>query len=623
MESDSIIWYGERKGLYKLDLKNLTSTKIKLDEPIFPPNYRNYILELELVKDTLYVGTANGLYLVNKNSHKIISKHFINGKDVKHRESSQSVQSIYPKLEKDVVWVALMNGFYRLDLRTNTHKKHTISSIWSDSLAHNFNRGYQHESNLMMPAYGLGMVAFNFKTEAFSRFETGIKYKDDWRYNIIRSAIPINDSTALVNVAKLGNAVFNNYTKTYKWLKTPDAMMDGVFLNLDRSGYVWASKRGQIFRSTIPLKTYIKPFKHIIDVSSFKANNTLVKRPNIDGYAPIQLNETERNIDIEFSISKPYVLDDFTYQYNLDESGWETITDPNDLKLYDVPVGHHNIVIRAISNTGNNLASRELSFYIYQPFYKSSYFLGLILLALLILTYFFGRYKKGRRIREEELKTSYELKLTKLEAEALRSQINPHFIFNTLNSIKYYTIKKDKHETLNFINEFSTLIRQILETSRKPLVSIDDELKTITSYIEIEKLRFSKTFNYHIDIDTSVDHHFQIPPMIIQPFIENAIWHGLMHKDGDRQLTIRIKQEVKTLILEIEDNGIGRKASNNISKKKSHKSSLGISITSNRLKQLEMLSNIKSSFEIFDLYSSNNLAIGTKVVIKFKKTTND
>ncbi len=619
-DSKNSIWYGGRRGLYKIDMNTLTSTKIFLDEPLFPANWRNFITRLEQEKDTLYVGTANGFYIIDKHSNKLVSKYLTNGYDFGHRESSNAVQSIYPDIETGAIWFVMYSGVYRVNKKDNSVEKYTLKNA-PYILPHNFYRGHFYDNSLVLPSWGLGLVKFNLSTKEFSNFLTQPHKKWSRADNITRSVISLNDSISLTNVTIYGNALFNRNTNKYTWLETPKAMKDGVFLNVDRSGYIWASKRGQIFRTTSAVVKDTLPFKHIIDITSFRANDELKTRPCIEGYSTINLREEERNIHLEFSISKPYVLDTVNYEYRMDANEWLPINTPNSLKLYDVSSGKHQLSIRATDKDRATLAERSISFNIYLPFFKSIYFIGICLLALMTAIYFLGRYRNSQKTKAAQLQNSYEMQLSKLESDALRSQINPHFIFNTLNSIKFYTLKKSREETMDFISRFSNLIRRVLENSRQNLISVEDELETIRSYVAIEKLRFDNSFDFSIEVDANVDLNFLITPMVIQPFIENAIWHGLMHKDGIRKLKIRFKQHKETLICEVEDNGIGRKAAKEISQNKPHKSSLGMKITKERLKQLERLYNIKCTFKIVDLYSDNNIVNGTRASIKFKKVS--
>ena len=226
-------------------------------------------------------------------------------------------------------------------------------------------------------------------------------------------------------------------------------------------------------------------------------------------------------------------------------------------------------------------------------------------------------YQLQNAIEKETLKSNYERQLAELESSALRSQMNPHFIFNTLNSIKYYAISKSPRETSDFITMFSQLIRQMLENSKNEHISLAAEIETMEIYLEIEKIRHRENFNYQFKVDDQLDlDKIIIPPITLQPFIENAIWHGLMHKEGDRKLDIILKKKGIDLLCIIRDNGIGRAAAARINegktvKKKSH----GMSITKDRIKNFNAKYSKNYQFKIIDLFNDQHEAIGTEVRI--------
>jgi signal transduction histidine kinase/DNA-binding response OmpR family regulator len=397
LKSDHIIWYGQRKGLYKIDLNTLLVKKIFLDKPLYPADWRNYIQEIKEYKDTLYIGTANGLYLVNPFTDKVIAKYLNDGIDIQHRESSNAVESIFPDIEKDAIWVTLSKGLYRIDKNTQSIEEFTIKNT-PYSYPHNFHSGKLYNDVLVMSSHGLGMVEFNLKTKQFSNYLTNPEKIYNREDNVIRSVIELNDSLLLVNAVNLGNGLFNRYTKEYNWLETSDILKEGVFLNLDRSGFVWASKRGRIFRSKNPVVANRLPFKHMLDVSSFKSNNVLKSSPSIEGYVPINLLENERNIDLEFSITKPHILDSIRYEYRLNSDTWQPTKTNNELKLFDLSSGKHQLSLRALDSRGKMLASREFQINIHLPFYKSPYFIALCLLIGLSLIYWFERYRNQQKI---------------------------------------------------------------------------------------------------------------------------------------------------------------------------------------------------------------------------------
>ena len=202
---------------------------------------------------------------------------------------------------------------------------------------------------------------------------------------------------------------------------------------------------------------------------------------------------------------------------------------------------------------------------------------------------------------------------TELELANLRAQINPHFIFNCLNSIYRYTKERDTDTAGIYLQKFSSLLRFVLENSRKAKITLAKDLETLQLYVDIESLRFKNKLRYTLEIDPEIDPTFtEIPGMLLQPHVENAIWHGLMHRKTGGQINVRIRQSGETLLhVEIEDDGVGRAASAARSPYPSSRS-LGQKITSERLKAAGKL----AQSEIIDLLDEQGNAKGTRVVLQ-------
>ncbi|QEC44659.1 histidine kinase [Pseudobacter ginsenosidimutans] len=217
-----------------------------------------------------------------------------------------------------------------------------------------------------------------------------------------------------------------------------------------------------------------------------------------------------------------------------------------------------------------------------------------------------------------QMETAFEKKLAETEMIALRAQMNPHFIFNCLNSIKLYTLENDSETASSYLTTFSRLIRLVLDNSRSEKVTLQNEIETIRLYIELEVMRFKNKVSYDIRIDENIDTaYIEIPPLLLQPYIENAIWHGLMHKEEGGKVIITLSQpHGQSLHAEIVDNGIGREMAA-LYKSKSiikHKS-FGVKMTNERLQIINQLYNIQARIEITDLKNNHGIGCGTKVSI--------
>ncbi|MBT8315056.1 MAG: tetratricopeptide repeat protein [Maribacter sp.] len=209
-------------------------------------------------------------------------------------------------------------------------------------------------------------------------------------------------------------------------------------------------------------------------------------------------------------------------------------------------------------------------------------------------------------------------KLLTLEQSMLRSQMNPHFLFNSLNSIKLYIINNDKKNAVHYLNKFSKLVRKILEASSLKEISLAEELETVELYMNIENIRFSNEINFNISIDDEVDiHTVKIPSLILQPFLENALWHGLSSIEGEKRIDLEVNRGNNDFIdISITDNGVGRDAAEIIKKSKVLKrKSVGIEITKERL--ANFAKDYQNTFDvtIIDLFDKEKNATGTRVVL--------
>jgi sensor histidine kinase YesM len=222
-----------------------------------------------------------------------------------------------------------------------------------------------------------------------------------------------------------------------------------------------------------------------------------------------------------------------------------------------------------------------------------------------------------QRLRKQKAELdNISKQLVETQLLALRSQMNPHFIFNALNSIKKFVLSNEVEDADKYLGKFSKLIRWILSTSQNPNISIQKEIDMLSLYLELEKMRFGKKLNYHIDVDESlIEGNNFIPTMIVQPFVENSILHGIMHKESPGEILIAFKDHDDHIEINVSDNGVGRKKAAEVTaaKKKEH-ISFGIEIIKKRLQSLKRDGEDPSGIEIYDL-AEGEKAKGTLIKI--------
>ncbi|WP_420592682.1 sensor histidine kinase [Robiginitalea biformata] len=212
-----------------------------------------------------------------------------------------------------------------------------------------------------------------------------------------------------------------------------------------------------------------------------------------------------------------------------------------------------------------------------------------------------------------------EKKVLTLEQAMLRSQMNPHFLFNSLNSIKLYIINNEQKNAVHYLNKFSKLVRKILEASSLKEIPLAEELETVELYMNIENIRFNNEIDFAVEMDPEINPSLvKIPSLILQPFLENAIWHGLSSKEGEKRIRILIRQEDSGYItLVIRDNGIGRAEADKLKQRRVLKrKSVGIDITRERLANFSRDYQYNYTIEIRDLFDADGKSAGTEVILK-------
>ena len=346
-----------------------------------------------------------------------------------------------------------------------------------------------------------------------------------------------------------------------------------------------------------------------------------VSGKKMDSLTQINLSYKNNNILFEYAAISFKSAGEIIYKYKLAglDKDWNE-TNLTTLSYPSLPSGNYSLQLYAVNKFGKQSELVTISFTIAAPFWQTFWFWLIIGLAALWLIYYFIT----RRYRQLQKRTKEKNDLTKriadLEQASLMAQMNPHFIFNCLNSIQHFILKNDIEKTNRYITSFGSLIRQTLDNASKTNICIADETKYLASYLELEKMRFPESFNYtmHTEPGIHADYTF-IPSMILQPFVENALRHGIRHRqEGVGIITVHISKNGNGVLFSIEDNGIGRTAA---AKYKSEQhieyQSKGITLATTRLELLCASDKEKITTAVIDLKNSNGDATGTKVEIQF------
>ena len=331
----------------------------------------------------------------------------------------------------------------------------------------------------------------------------------------------------------------------------------------------------------------------------------------------LNLPAGSKDVNINFAITNYTAPELNKYYYKLNgQQNWQEVTNGN-AYFANLSHGEYKLILKGTNNEGKETIQKVIQLRI-QPFWYETLLAKLLLaLALASIIYLVVR----ARIKSIRKEAGMKHKIAEMEMQAVRSQLNPHFIFNALNSIELYTVENKPELASLYLSKFSKLMRLVLDNSKKDFITLDQEVQTLRLYLELEKLRFKEKMDFSIEVEESIDgDYIEIPPMLIQPYVENAIWHGLMHKPGGGIIHLRFKEDLQkeNLIIEIEDNGIGREKAAELKKNNAVKrKSFGMQLNETRLQALKIVNGIDASVNIIDK-TENQVAGGTLVILKIQ-----
>lgn len=333
-----------------------------------------------------------------------------------------------------------------------------------------------------------------------------------------------------------------------------------------------------------------------------------------------ELSRKTNSVRFDFSCTNLSRKQNIYFQHQLiggPTSAWSPLQRGHSVNLQLLPPGHYTFVVRAID--GFNEINPNETFYAFSIvpyFYETTWFKTLVVLLLVLVTGLAVRIRtKFQRTKEAE-KERYSRAIAEIEIKAIQAQLNPHFVFNCLNTIKSLILQKDFDKANKSLNTFSSLTREMLENSDKIFIPFLQNLKFCTEYIQLEKLRFQELFEYHITYDPELNNNPLIPHQLVQPYVENAIKHGLSHIEGRKGiLNLDFSKTKEAIVCRISDNGIGRKISKKLNEGRIHHS-LGTELTIEKTEFLKRYINYNCTIEVTDLYFNDGESAGTEIIIQ-------
>jgi streptogramin lyase len=398
----------------------------------------------------------------------------------------------------------------------------------------------------------------------------------------------------------------------------------------DRDGNLWFGTINGLTRYS-PGYGMKNPFPPKLSVFDIRLFYEPLKNTNYAAYTgawgqlvlPLVLPYDQNHLSFDFAginLSNPEKVQ---YRWKLEgfDQDWSPVSTSNSATYSNLPPGDYVFMVKSCNeDLVWNSSPATVKFSILPPLWQNWWFiLSAVVLGILLMWLGFRMRLRSvkQKAAQEKQRLQMENDLLALEQKALRLQMNPHFIFNALNSIQGLILQKDEKTARYYLAKFSKLMRMILESSRNPIISLEDEISILENYLALEKFSSEGHFDYEISIDPSISKdEYGIPPMLIQPFVENAIIHGLKHLEEKGKISVIFTRENGFLICRIIDNGIGREKARliNNSQVDQHHKSTALEVTQERLDILNP--NGVKSLEIIDIQGVNGEAGGTEVLVR-------
>lgn len=591
--------------------------------------FKNYIEDDGLVAKTVYsicqdhkgnlwFGTTKGVSVFDGTQFK----NYVSGTDNIGKDVANIVED-----KNNCLWFATKNGLFKLENGKLT-KYTTANGLCNNNLV---SLAVDQDNHLWIGSRA-GINYYDGKT--FSKvLIDGVFNSNNICFLVLDKKeslwIGTNTGVFVLNTreyVRTKKVKFRHYT-IFDGLPGMECNQNAAFK--DHSGNIWMGTTEGVIKYDPNIKNFhsndLEPITHISGVRLFlKDTNWTKVTKEIDSLTLLPKNlkvkyqTTHFTFDyIGIKLSNPTSV---RYKYMLEgfDDNWSSATDATFATYSNLPSGKYTFKVIAGDVLGNwNKKPVVFSFEILPPFWTKWWFILLCILAGLFILWGIFRWRVTEiRKKHQTQQLEYKSKLMVLEHQSLNSSMNRHFIFNALNSIQYYMDKQDKLSAHKYLSRFAKLIRMNLDSSMSNLVPVSEEINRLDLYLQIELMRFEDKFEYAITIADDVDiESIEIPPMLLQPYVENCILHGILPSDKPGRIDIRVEHTSDDcIVFSIQDNGIGIEESKARKSKKSPHVSRGTSITTQRIQLLGAMNNINISINgPFDVKDSENAVLGTRV----------
>jgi ligand-binding sensor domain-containing protein len=640
------LWIGSTgEGLYILDLPTEKLVKrIDLSAVSKRPE-GNYINTIYPYGASLLCGCFRGAYRYDRNTAKItylpfITDHPVNAfaednqgrvliahsrgvmvvsktldKALDSLQGPTSVWSMYKDAGGDI-WMAMSSTIYRYSNGRFNKVNEEFFQQLGDCRAYDISG--DNSGNIFL-ATSAGAAIYNSRDKTFVRFtkENGLLNNNCYKI------APDKKGNIWVVVEK-GISCIELSTGKIKNYSDAEGLVSPTFENpgfqIDETGMIWLSRYISIYGflpDSLPRNTAMAP----VYITAIRRDDSLLSTGPVRSNQPIILTHDNRSISFEFGMLNFSNSKLNTYEYTVEglEQGWLPAGYRQFVTYSGLPPGDYVFRVRAKNADGiygANIA--QASFSVVPPFWQTDWFRLVLFMAFIgILVYFL--HMRDRAVKK---KANIRHQITEAEVKALRAQMNPHFIFNCLNTIDSYVLQNKQPEASQLIQRFSKLTRRILEHTSQSYITIQQEIETLNIYLQIEQMRKGRSFDFIVDADPETLRYL-IPPMLIQPFVENAVVHGMRGglKNTGGYIQIKTVAENHSIKITVEDNGIGRLRAMEIKRSQPETyRSISMEVTLGRLEALHSHARHTEYITFTDLENGSGTRV--EIFIPVKKSQN-
>lgn len=519
---------------------------------------------------------------------------------------------------KGRIWVStLTNGAFAFDPKSTTFAQFgTVNQTWRDSRTHTLAEDKQGRIWVGTNTNGIQIIDPNNLTS-----EENLLRNDGLPAEQITKIR--RDANGDMWVATLkGLAKFDAEKKEFSAYGKQEGLEDifllnkGLHISANNQLFLGQNLGFYYFNIDSLYFNHKPPPVHLTYLKVFEKEKQFEKELNFIDH--IELDYRENFLTIGFNCLNYSASEKNRYAYQLVglDQGWVYPQEGQNFASYtNLNPGNYTFKVKAANNDGIwNEEGHQLGIYISPPFWQRPWFYALCVLFIGSGLYLFYLW----RLRVNSEKARIGKQLVELELKALKAQMNPHFIFNSLNAIKMLVQLDRKEQAGEYLSQFSKMIRGVLQYSDRKIISLSEELEISKLFLSMESLRFQDKFDYKVVLDPDMNSELiNVPALIFQPYLENAIWHGLMHLDKKGNLSLRIEQSNEKVFCIIEDNGIGREMAQKLKQKRRSKhKSVGMNITQERLRLTQKLNKTQMGVQIIDKTDQQGNPSGTKVIIQ-------